>query len=184
MKPTTLPFLQPDTYIFFLSLDHSGEHSIHDLKLSEMDPITAVGFAASILNFVDFAHKVVTGTIEVFKSGRTSKNAHVSEVINDLKDATNDLTRVPPGRSEQQKALYQLSASCQELGKELTTLLERLSTTPGQSKWTSIRVALRSMRKEGKVAEMESTLDRYRSQTLLRLTQIVRYNPITTTIIR
>ena len=143
-----------------------------------MDPITAVGFAASILTFIDCAHKVVTGTIEVFKSGRTSKNAQVSEVISDLKDAAKDLTKVPPGRSEQQKALHRLSASCQELGIELRTILERLSTSPGESKWTSVRVALCSMRKEGKVAEMESRLDKYRSQILLRLTQIVRYGLI------
>jgi uncharacterized protein Yka (UPF0111/DUF47 family) len=140
-----------------------------------MDPITAVGFAASILNFVDYSHKVVTGTIEVFKSGKTSKNGHISEVISDLNDAAKDLAKVPPGRSVHEKALHQLSASCQELAEELTNLLAKLSTTPEHSKWISVRVALRSMRKEGKVAELESTLDRYRSQILLRLIQIVRY---------
>ena len=140
-----------------------------------MDPITAVGFAASILNFIDYSHKVVTGTIEVFRSGSTAKNVHISEVISDLQDAAKDLTKLPPGRSYHEKALHQLSASCQELAKELTTLLARLSTTDRHSKWTSVRVALRSMRKDGKVAELESTLDKYRSQVLLRLTQIVRY---------
>jgi uncharacterized protein Yka (UPF0111/DUF47 family) len=140
-----------------------------------MDPITAVGFAASTLNFVDYSHKVVTGTIEVFKSGKTSKNGHISEVISDLNDAAKDLAKVPPGRSVHEKALHQLSASCQEVAKELTTLLAKLSTTPEHSKWISARVALRSMRKEGKVAELESTLDSYRSQILLRLIQIVRY---------
>lgn len=138
-----------------------------------MDPITAVGFAASILNFIDYSHKVVTGTIEVFRSGSTAKNVHISEVISDLQDAAKDLTKLPPGRSDHEKALHQLSASCQELAKELTNLLARLSTTDRHSKWTSVRVALRSMRKDGKVAELESTLDKYRSQVLLRLTQIV-----------
>ncbi|KAE9374930.1 hypothetical protein N431DRAFT_283765, partial [Stipitochalara longipes BDJ] len=138
-----------------------------------MDPITAVGFAASILTFVDFSHKIVTGTIEVFKSGKTAKNAHISEVISDLKDAAKYLEKLPPGRSGHEKALRQLSASCQELAKELTTLLAKLSTTPGHSKWTSARVALRSMRKDGKVVELESTLDKYRAQILLRLTQMV-----------
>jgi hypothetical protein len=64
--------------------------------VSAMDPITAVGFAASILNFVDYSHKVVTGTIEVFKSGKISKNGHISEVISDLNDAAKDLAKVPP----------------------------------------------------------------------------------------
>ena len=107
-----------------------------------MDPVTAVGFAASILNLIDYSHKVVTGTIEVFKSGSTSQNVHISEVIGDLKDAAAELRKWPPGKSSHEKALRQLSASCQELAQRLINLLARLTTTPGKSKWMSVKVAL------------------------------------------
>jgi hypothetical protein len=139
-----------------------------------MDPVTAVGFAANILNFIDYSHKVVTGTVEVFKSGSTSKNVHVSEIIGDLKDAAEQMRKWPPGKSGHEKALHQLSAPCQELAQRLINLLARLSTTPGKSKWMSVRVVLRSMRKDGEIEELEKTLDKYRSQILLRLIQIVR----------
>jgi len=139
-----------------------------------MDPVTAVGFAASILTFIDFSHKVITGTIEVFKSGSTSENVYISEVIGDLKDATEELRKRPTGKSHHEKALHQLSIPCQELAQQLINLLKQLSTTPGQSKWVSVRVALRSMRKNGEVVELEKKLDKYRSQILLRLIQIVR----------
>jgi hypothetical protein len=82
-----------------------------------MDSITAVGFAANILNFIDYSHKVVTGAIEVFKSGSTSKNVHISEIIGDLKDAAEQLRKWPPGKSNHEKTLLQLSASCQELAQ-------------------------------------------------------------------
>jgi len=139
-----------------------------------MDPVTAVGFAASILTFIDFSHKVVTGTIEVFKSGRTSKNLRLSEITKHLEDAAEELRKWPLGRSNHEKGLHELSASCQDLASQLISLLAQLSTTPGNSKWMSVRVVLRSMRKDGKVAELESTLDKYRSQIILRLIQIVR----------
>jgi hypothetical protein len=139
-----------------------------------MDPVTAVGFAANILNFIDYSHKVVTGTVEVFKSGSTSKNIHISEIISDLKDAAEQLRKCPPSKSNHEKALHQLSAPCQELAQRLINLLTRLSTTPGKSKWMSVRVVLRSMRKDGEVEELEKSLDKYRSQILLRLIQIVR----------
>jgi hypothetical protein len=139
-----------------------------------MDPVTAVGFAANILNFIDYSHKVVTGTVEVFKSGSMSKNIHISEIISDLNDAAEQLRKCPPSKSNHENALHQLSAPCQELAQRLINLLTRLSTTPGKSKWMSVKVVLRSMRKNGEVEELEKSLDKYRSQILLRLIQIVR----------
>lgn len=140
-----------------------------------MDPITAVGFAASILTFIDFSYKVVTGTAEVFQSGSTSKNTHLSEIIGDLKNASEKLKDWPTPKSDHEKALQQLSVSCQEVAQRLVNLLARLSTTPGKSKWMSVRVVLRGMRKDGEVEELENTLDKYRSQIILRLIQIVRW---------
>ena len=139
-----------------------------------MDPVSAVGFAARILTLIDYSHQVVTGTIEVFKSGSTSKNIQISEIVGDLEDAAAELRKWPSGKSNHEKALHQLSAPCQELAQRLINLLTRLNTTPGKSKWVSVRVALRSMRKDGEVEELEKTLDKYRSQILLRLIQIVR----------
>ncbi|KAH9208161.1 hypothetical protein DL95DRAFT_231652, partial [Leptodontidium sp. 2 PMI_412] len=138
-----------------------------------MDPITAVGFAASILTFIDFSYKVVTGTAEVFQSGSTSKNTHLSEIIGDLKNASEKLKDWPTPKSDHEKALQQLSVSCQEVAQRLVNLLARLSTTPGKSKWMSVRVVLRGMKKDGEVEELENTLDKYRSQIILRLIQIV-----------
>src|SRR5580692_2925658 len=111
-----------------------------------MDPITAVGFAASILTFIDFGYKIVTGTLEVFKTGTTSENAHISVVINDFHAVVKPLSRQPPSESDHEKALKALAIECQELSRELVSLLERLKTAPDGSKWKSVKVALRSMR--------------------------------------
>ena len=139
-----------------------------------MDPITAVGFAASILTFIDFGYQIVTGTLEIAKSGRTSDNAHISTVINDFHKVVEPLSEHPSGKSEHEKALKELAEACKQVSEELTKLLNKLITTPGCSLWTSARVALRSMRKKGEVADLESKLDRYRSQILMRLVLILK----------
>jgi hypothetical protein len=58
-----------------------------------MDPVTAVGFAASILNFIDFSWNLVQGSYEVYKSasGTTAENAHISTVLEDLREVTEEL---------------------------------------------------------------------------------------------
>jgi hypothetical protein len=139
-----------------------------------MDPITAVSFAASILTFIDVSHQVISGTWEVIKSGTTAENAHVGNVINDLHDVTKRLSDRPPGCSQHEQALNMLASQCQELSGELVTLLEKLKSTAGISKWKSVKVALHSMWKKGDVAELERRLDKYRSHILLRLVLMLK----------
>jgi hypothetical protein len=58
-----------------------------------MVPITAVGFAASILNFIEFSSTLVRGTYELYHSasGMTAENAHISNVIADLYEVSEEL---------------------------------------------------------------------------------------------
>ncbi|KAK0646910.1 hypothetical protein B0T16DRAFT_458790 [Cercophora newfieldiana] len=56
-----------------------------------MEAIAGVGFAASILTFIDFSAKLVQGTYEVRRSGTTGENTHIANVLDDLQDVTHDL---------------------------------------------------------------------------------------------
>ena len=51
-----------------------------------MDPLTAVGFAANILAFIDFSWNVVKESYEIYQSatGATQENTHIETVISDL----------------------------------------------------------------------------------------------------
>jgi hypothetical protein len=72
-----------------------------------MDPITAIGLASSILTFIDFAGKIVSGTYEILHSetGATAENAHVETIVKDLADLTADLTTTVPYRTKNDLAL-------------------------------------------------------------------------------
>ena len=140
-----------------------------------MDPITALGFAASILNFVDFSYQVISGTFEVIKSGSTSETAQVSVVIDDLHNVTKELSNRPVGSSKHDDALNELALECKEASKDLQNILEKLKTEVGSPVWKSIRVVLRSKWKKGEIADLDKRLARYRSQILLRLVLILKY---------
>jgi hypothetical protein len=141
-----------------------------------MDPITAVGFAASILNFIDFSWNLVSGTYEVYKSttGTTSDNAHISTVLDDLEATTEGLAYDIEGKTNHEKNLCKLADGCYELSQDLAKILRKLQVSEKNSKWQSLKVKWASMRKEKTVASIEIRLDRYRSQILVRLNFMLR----------
>ena len=141
-----------------------------------MDPITALGLASNILTFVDFATKIITGTYEVYKSatGTTDENAHIDTIIGDLREAADGLDSDLVGRTKHERALQELASKCEKLSNELLRLLEKLIVSGNHSRWKSLKVKVKSMRKEKEVAGMEKRLGEYRSQILLRLTLMLK----------
>ncbi|KAH8804493.1 hypothetical protein F5884DRAFT_754102 [Xylogone sp. PMI_703] len=137
-----------------------------------MDPITALNLASTILTFIDYATKIVTGTYEVYKSvtGTTEENAHIDAVIGDLREATDDLDSTLVGKTKHEKALKELASRCEALSDELSGLLKKLAVSGGHSTWKSLKAKIKSMHKEKGVAGMEKRLGEYRSEILLRLT--------------
>ena len=137
-----------------------------------MDPITALNLASTILTFIDYATKIVTGTYEVYKSatGTTEENAHIDTIIGDLREVTDDLDSDLVGKTKHERALKELASKCEKLSDELLRLLEKLTVSGNHSTWKSLKVKIKSMRKEKEVAGMEKRLGEYRSQILLRLT--------------
>lgn len=136
-----------------------------------MDPITAIGFAASILTFVEFSCNLVTGTYEVLRStsGTTAENTDIGNVIDDLHAVTAALKLHQLGQSEHEKALQKLASKCSNLSKELLGLLENLKVKGKNSAWKSLKAKLESVRNEKGISSMETRLNRYRSQILIRL---------------
>jgi len=141
-----------------------------------MDPVTAVGFASSILTFIEFSWNLISGTYEVYKSasGATTENAHISTVLNDLERVTDGLCTDVKGKTKHEKELCKLADKCHNLSQDLAKILKKLQVTEKNSKWQSLKVKWASMRNEKEVASIENRLDRYRSQILLRLNFMLR----------
>lgn len=142
-----------------------------------MDPVSAVGFAASILTFIDFSWNLITGSCEVYRSatGMTIENAHTSDVINDLRGVSEDLEGGILGNSKHEKALIRLASECSELADELMNLLKKLKRDEKKkSMWSSLQVKWASMRKADEVTAMIERLREFRSEIMLRLSLMLR----------
>lgn len=141
-----------------------------------MDPITAIGLASSLITFVEFATKIVTGTYEVYTSseGTTITNAHINTIISDLKEVATDLETELPGKSKHERALKELASKCDKIAGELLQLLNRIRSDGNHSTWNSLKAAIVSMRKQKEIVILEKRLNDYRLQILTRLTLMLQ----------
>ncbi|KAL2815415.1 hypothetical protein BDW59DRAFT_166821 [Aspergillus cavernicola] len=136
-----------------------------------MDPLSAIGLASSILQFIEFGVNLCQGFSEVASSttGLTDGNTHISIVVEDLKQATDGLSVKIHGDSKQERELVQLAGNCQEVSLELAEILSKLRVKRGDRVWSSVRVAWKSTLKQKKIASIEKRLADYRAQIVLRL---------------
>ncbi|GAD92852.1 conserved hypothetical protein [Paecilomyces variotii No. 5] len=135
-----------------------------------MDPITAVGLASSILTFVEFAGKCVKGAYEIYNSelGSAADNSRSKELLGNIVTATDTLDSHFCGISKNEKSLREICKICHQQSDKLQRILGELTVTEKDSKWQSLKVSFKSMRKETKeeITSIERSLDSCRLQTL------------------
>lgn len=143
-----------------------------------MDPLTAIGLAGNIINFIEFSFKVIAGghSIANSVSGMTPENASLDVILDDLKAVTKGLLIEIPdlAGSDNEKELARLATSCYHLSKELSEILAPLRLSEGRSKWQGMKVKWRSLRKEKEIESIERRLNDFQSQILVRLHLMLR----------
>jgi len=147
-----------------------------------MDPVSAIGVAAGIVAFIDFAWNLVAGTLELSKSASNSiaDDADVLEVIGDLEAVSSGL-RVSDRKagnyefSAHLPALFAICADCHKVATDMLASLERLQRSNTDRVWRKLKVQWMRMRKEEKLQGMAAKLRDYRLRIMLRLNLILRY---------
>ena len=68
-----------------------------------MDPFTAIGLAASIVQFLEFGRKLVSGAVEIYQNvdGATSSNILLERITADLHDLCGELELASTGKASQ-----------------------------------------------------------------------------------
>ncbi|KAI9373547.1 hypothetical protein BJX61DRAFT_375576 [Aspergillus egyptiacus] len=148
-----------------------------------MDPVSAIGLASNMLQFVEFGIRLCDGIHQVANSttGLTEDNTHISVVAEDLRQATDRLSVSVKGNSRHELGLINLARECQDLSDELSDIFSKLKPTKGDHLWSSVRVAWKSALKQKKIASIEKRLADYRAQIVLRLNLLLyeQQSPIT-----
>ena len=93
---------------------------------SQMDPLTAIGLASSIVQFVDFGTKLIGGAREIYFSttGTTEENASLELVTIEIRAWSSKLVYSgSSAQSDEGKAICSLATECQILSDKILELI-------------------------------------------------------------
>jgi hypothetical protein len=117
-----------------------------------MDPLSALGLAGNIVQFIDFGSKLVCKGRQIYKSSDGALEQHV-----DLEATTNDLVllsaQIEPSKYRNQESdhqlkeeavLLKLTTACNDVALTLLTTLNSIKVTGRHRRWKSVRQALKT----------------------------------------
>jgi len=147
-----------------------------------MDPITALGLAANVAQFIEFGLGIVSKGQQLYRAGSTVYHTTLQSVASDLELLTSELQRnlktvtasKPLGIDDE--ALKTLCEDCSKTATELIEVLEELKVDTRQQKrvWKSVRQALKSVWKKEGVDALVERLLQYRDQINTRILMTMR----------
>ncbi|OIW28776.1 hypothetical protein CONLIGDRAFT_391098 [Coniochaeta ligniaria NRRL 30616] len=141
-----------------------------------MEAITAVGFAANVLQFVNYAHGLVSDANQAYRSvsGNTARNLELKVVTESLHELSEKLLKAEKdagdGSTPLSTRICGIATSIQVISRELLAVLDQLRVRDGSHrKWRTFRHALDSIWKRPKIYAMQSQLEELRSQLSIQV---------------
>ena len=140
-----------------------------------LDPLSAVGLCASILQFVEFVTKLISVGDEIHKSTHGTIVEHlelevVTQTIISLNGQISGLNEeFQTGRSLRDNVLSadrdieQLGAACNTVAGELLEALDRLKAKGPRAKWNSMAHAIKTVWAKGRIESLRTRLEGFRS---------------------
>ncbi|KAK4953366.1 hypothetical protein LTR10_009076 [Elasticomyces elasticus] len=143
-----------------------------------LDPLTALGAAGNIVQFVDFSSKIISSCYSTYQSvsGATEDHVHLEKVTTELRDFSDRLKTYQDAgylssRDPQEvEELRQLAGMCHIVADGLVTTLDNLKVV----KTGPLRNWDASARKETAIEHANDKLQRIQAQLSLRIMHIMR----------
>ena len=151
-----------------------------------IDPLSALGIAGNVIQFVDFASKLVSKGGQYYRSVDGALIQHT-----ELSAATENFRRLSSGlatslRLEQsmlnprpgqpprkynlaEQGLWDANSECYTLAEELTKALQDLKVSGKHRRWESFRQAFRTLWSEEKIETLSKKLISAREQLMIHL---------------
>jgi hypothetical protein len=143
-----------------------------------MDPITALGLAANIIDFISFSWGIINGTAEIYRSanGALTENDRIGTVIGDLNRITEDLIKGKSiqGQTTAERAIKELAEDCKDDSDALLKLLEKLKVQGRRTVWKSVKAKFKSLMSADEMDALKKRLQEYRSEITTNLVLILR----------
>jgi hypothetical protein len=133
-----------------------------------MDPVTALGLAGNIVQFLDFSTKLVGKAHDIYKSpdGSLAENLDFEKVGQTMRILHSKLQTEsnPSYDSEMEGLLDGICASCDATAKELLEILDTLKIQGKKTAWRSMQHAIKCIKGKATVLEIHGRLTHLRDQ--------------------
>lgn len=144
-----------------------------------MDPATALGIASSVVQFVDFACKLISGSYAIYKSenGASEANSDLENITSSLASINNDLLlslQDSNPASDEERNLNDLCKACNGEANQLLAVLQSLKVQTNHKAWKSFKAALKTIWEQEKIRSMQSRLDSFRQQITMIIAASLR----------
>ncbi|KAN0095186.1 hypothetical protein V8E51_015897 [Hyaloscypha variabilis] len=150
-----------------------------------MDPVSAFGLAASVVQFIDFTERLLRGTYYIYKSatttGDTKINFDLITVTSSLKTLNEDLQsslirETADGRTipKSEQEIGKICKDCSELADQLISGLEKLRLQRQDDLWESFRRALQTIWSKKQIESLEKRLEAFRMHLMLQINASLR----------
>ena len=142
-----------------------------------MDPITALGIAGNVVQFIDFGLKAVSKARKIHASstGSLVENVNLTFLAEDIAVVTAKLSIVTGSGNGN---LDDICKRCVEAANELLGALKRMHASGEKSKWRSARQALNAMWGRAKVEELRRKLEMWRDEIQFHVLVDLKYAAI------
>ena len=150
-----------------------------------LDPLTAIGLASNIVQFVDFGAKILSTSRELHQSesGATVKNLeieamtlHLTGLVGQLSKHSLDSTSFQRRKEQSpaEKSLRGLAEICESIARELIKTLGSIKKEKSGHAWISVYQALRSVWAGDRIDSLRSRLVSIRDEISFHLLSALR----------
>ena len=146
-----------------------------------LEAVSAIGFAANILQFIDFSWDLIANAKEIYHSakGVTTQNIELQGIADSLSRLSLSLAKPPRHPSNDSLQLEQeiqnSAKSCKAVADELLTVVQDLQVKEGvHRKWHSFRQALNTVWKKDKISRLQKRLEEVRNHLAIQILSHIR----------
>lgn len=136
-----------------------------------MEALTALGLAGNIIQFTDYAVKLVSEAREVYASAK-STTAEVQTLATISKNLSS-LTSGIDIRGARILGLENLVSQCQNIAEQLLSAIDSLQVHGNKTAWKSFVVALRAVRRQDDIDKLRRQVGELQNALASQLQKII-----------
>jgi hypothetical protein len=135
------------------------------------DPFAALGLAGNIITLIDFTWKLFAGAHTIYRShaGTSDENVVLEVIVRDISSLSGAVI-VEQARSEK---LQLLAAESKRVAEELLHALEKLKAKGRNTRWGSLKAALKEVWSRGEIENLEKSLSKLQAQVTAHIQHLM-----------